>query len=325
MTTRIGLLTTLGLLVAIGPAAGQTQPGQPAPPRQPASQQYPAASPEALVPRDPQLVRRDPQSAAAAPFVLTPEQQADLDWVLKRWEEHGGEVKAFECKFTRFDWDPAWRADQPMHIVRGEIKYAAPDKGMFRVDGEIVDFRWSRGEAIGGRLVKGQQAEQWICSGKSLFEYDFQQKQLVEHKLPPELWGQAISNSPLPFVFGAKAGQLKERYFLRVDTLDQAKDQVWLEAHPKRQGDAANFRRATLILTLSTMQPFALETVLPNGTATMVYQFENPKLNVVNLLDPLKVFENNWLHARTPAGWKKVVEEAPPAEARRASTPDRMR
>ncbi len=325
MRTRIGWLTTLGLLVAMGPAAGQAPQRQPAAARQPASQQYPAASPEALVPRDPQLVRRDAEAGAAAPFVLTPQQQAELDWLLERWEEHGGEVKTFECKFTRFDWDPAWRSDQPMHIVRGEIKYASPDKGMFRVDGEIVDFRWSQGEAIGGRFVKGQQAEQWICNGKSVFEYDFQQKQLVEHKLPPELWGQAIINSPLPFLFGAKAEQLKERYFLRVETLDQAKDQAWLEAHPKRQADAANFRRATLILTLSTMQPFALESVLPNGTATTVYRFENPKLNVVNLLDPLKVFDNNWVHARTPTGWKKVVEEAPPAEARQPPAPDRVR
>ena len=212
-----------------------------------------------------------------------------------------------------------------MHIVQGEIKYAAPDKGMFRVDGEIVDFRWSQGEAIGGRFVKGQQAEHWICNGKSVFEYDFQQKQLVEHKLPPESWGKAISNTPLPFLFGAKAEQLKERYFLRVDTLDQAKDQAWLEAYPKRQGDAANFRCVTLILTLSKMQPSALETVLPNGTARTVYQFHNPKVNIVNLLDPLKMFENNWLHVRTPAGWKKVVEEAPQTEARRASTPERMR
>jgi TIGR03009 family protein len=256
---------------------------------------------------------------------LTPQQQAELDWVLKRWEEHGAEVKTFECKFTRFDWDLTWRKDQPMHVVRGEIKYAAPDKGMFRVDGEIVDFHWSGGEATGGRFVKGQRAEHWVCDGRSVFEYDFQQKRLVEHRLPPEVQGQAMSSTPLPFLFGAKAEELKQRYFLRVDALDQGNDQVWLEAYPKYQADAANFRRATLILTLSDMQPFALETVLPHGRARTVYQLHKPKVNAVNPLDPLNVFGDNWLNVRTPPGWKRVVEEVPESQAGRASAPGRMR
>ncbi len=339
MTTRIGLFTVLGLfvlLVTIGPAAAQAPKGQAAQGRYPAagpSQQAGApvrsashsergASPEAVAPRDPKLVRRNP---AAAPFVLTPQEQARLDWVLERWEETGSEVKTFECDFTRFDWDPTWRTDQPMHVVRGEIRYAAPDKGMIRVDGEIVDFQWSGGEAKGGRFVKGQRAEHWICNGKSVFEYDFQQKQLVEHQLPPEMYGKAIADSPLPFLFGSSAEELKDRYFLRVETLDRESNQVWLEAYPKRQGDAANYRRATLILTLSDMEPFALETLLPNGTARTVYQFHDPKVNVVNLLDPLKVFENNWLHAPTPRGWKKVVEEAAPSQAQRPAPSDSAR
>jgi TIGR03009 family protein len=212
-----------------------------------------------------------------------------------------------------------------MHVVRGEIRYAAPDKGMIRVDGEIVDFQWSGGEAKGGRFVKGQRAEHWICNGKSVFEYDFQQKQLIEHQLPPEMYGKAIADSPLPFLFGSSAEELKDRYFLRVETLDRESNQVWLEAYPKRQGDAANYRRATLILTLSDMEPFALETLLPNGTARTVYQFHDPKVNVVNLLDPLKVFENNWLHAPTPRGWKKVVEEAAPSQAQRPAPSDSAR
>ena len=79
------------------------------------------------------------QYGQAAPSTLTPQQQAEVDWLLRQWEQHGAGVKTFECKFTRFDWDPVWRPDRPLHVVEGEIKYAAPDKGMLRVDGELVE------------------------------------------------------------------------------------------------------------------------------------------------------------------------------------------
>jgi hypothetical protein len=73
------------------------------------------------------------------------------------------------------------------------------------------------------------------------------------------------------------------------------------------------------------MQPFALETVLPHGTARTVYQLHDRKVNAVNPFDPLKVFERNWLHVRTPPGWKRVVEEAPQSQAGRGPMPGRMR
>ncbi|MFH1924496.1 MAG: TIGR03009 domain-containing protein [Planctomycetota bacterium] len=325
MNARIALGTLIGLWVGLGSGAVLAQYRQETPPRQAAAQpqrpptQYPAASPNALTPRDPTLHRRGPQPGPGAPFTLSPQQQAEADDLLARWEQQGEGVKSFECKFTRFDWDPVWKPDQPLHIVEGEIRYAAPDKGMLRVAGELVDFRWVNGEAQGGRFVEGQQGEHWICDGASIFEYNFEKKQLTEHKLPPELQGKAISESPLPFLFGAKADQVKSRYFLRIVTPGGVKDQAWLEAWPKYQADAANFQVATLILSLKNMQPTAIQTLLPNGKSRTAYHFHQTKVNPRNLLDPLRVFENNWLHAPTPRGWTKVVEEAPQAQANRPS------
>jgi TIGR03009 family protein len=284
-------------------------------------QRSPGASPQALIPRDPTLERREP----AAPFTLNPQEQAQLDWLLARWEQEGAKVKTFECDFTRFDWDPVWRADRPMHVVQGELKYAAPDKGMLRVKGELVDFRWDQGRATGGRFAEGQMAEHWICNGSSIFEYNFQKKQLIEHKLAPEVKGTAISNSPLPFLFGTKANQLRARYFLRVVTPQGVKDQAWLEAHPRYQADAANFRKATLIIALATMRPSAVESVLPNGKSSTVYQFHNVKANARNLIDPFGVWKNNWLFPRTPAGWTRVVNEAAATQASRGPAAGEVR
>ncbi len=314
MRRRLGSCL-VGVLVLVTVAA-PAQPQYPGP-----RPQQPATAPGALVPQDPTLHRRAP----AAPFALDPQQQAQLDWLLARWEKEGANVKTFECSFTRFDWDPVWRADRPMHVVQGELKYAAPDKGMLRVTSELVDFRWEGGSAKGGRTVEGQMAEHWICNGSSIFEYNFQKKQLVEHKLPPEVKGTAISSSPLPFLFGAKADQLRERCFLRVVTPQGVKDQAWLEAHPRYKADASNFRKATLILALGKMQPSAIESILPNGKSSTGYQFDYPKVNAKNLLDPFGVFENNWLFPRTPTGWTRVVEEAPQAQAGRAPSSGNVR
>lgn len=263
-----------------------------------------------------------PQQASASPFPLTPQEQAQVDWVLRQWERHSAGVKTFECKFTRFVYDPIFHdPKKPKFIEEGEIRYAAPDKGMFRV--------------FQPRGVTAPREEHWICNGKSIFQYDFQKKQLVQYELPTELQGKAITRGPLPFLFGAKAGQLKERYFLRIARVvtpeeDDRQDEVWLDACPRFQTDAANMRSATLILTtsdvqtLTDMQPFAVRIIMPNGQNETRYRFRNIKVNARSLLDPLRVFETNWLHAGLPPGWTKISVEAP-AQAGRpgASNPRR--
>jgi TIGR03009 family protein len=328
MNTAVGWWTACALLAAAAPAAAQSQsryaaqgqpPGAQAPaaaqPRSPsdgpsyASQpsrqggsppQYAPASPEALVPRDPTLERRPRgPSTLPAPFTLTPQEQAQVDWVLAKWEEYSTGVKTFECEFTRFEYDGVFGdGRKPRFVDKGEIRYAAPDKGMFR--------------------VKPPHEEHWICDGKSIFEYDFQKQQLVEHQLPPELQGKAIADGPLPFIFGAKADQIHNRYHVRLIQADNPQEQFWLEAYPKYQADAANLSRATLILKRDGMQPLAIETVLGNGKNKTVFVLEKQKVNARNLLDPFGVFDNNWLNPRLPAGWTKIVEPPPAMQAGQA-------
>jgi len=65
---------------------------------------------------------------------------------------------------------------------------------------------------------KGERWSKWICDGNSIFEYNRQKKQVIEYPLPPESRGKAISDGPLPFLFGAEAQKLKQRYYLHVIT-----------------------------------------------------------------------------------------------------------
>ncbi len=237
-----------------------------------------------------------------APFTLTPEEELALHRVLQRWEEATSRVKNLECRFTRFQYDPVFGSGTtPVAIDQGEIKYVAPNKGLFRV------FQPPN--------VTEPRAEQWICDGKAIYEFDYVNRQLVEYPLPPEAQSRPVSEGPLPFVFGAKAAELRDRYYLRIVTPSHAQGQVWLEAWPKWQNDAANFQRATMIILWEDMTPFALELIEPNGKNRTVFRFQDVKINARNILDPLGLFEESWLRPRTPPGWTRVVRELPAAQA----------
>jgi TIGR03009 family protein len=308
---RIGL-SVLATLLLTGSTAGQQQP-----PRTPARgggrvvvpQQQ--AQPPHVVPNVPQLQRRQPPPTA--PFQLSPREQAEVDQVLAQWEQQSAQFRKFECTFTRFEYDKVFgQRDVARFVDLGYLKYAAPDKGVFRVthtkkNNQVTPIEQSR-------------AEHWICDGQSIFGYDFVQQQLVEHKLPPELRGKAISNGPLPFLFGAQAQRLKQRYWIRIVTprdrngqvLQHAQGEVWLEAYPRYQADAANFGRAELILKRNGMAPFALQLYLPGGDQRTVYQFANIKINARDPADLLDLFPDNDFRAQVPMGWQKIVEDAPP-------------
>lgn len=267
------------------PLPPQTRPLPQGPQQRPAPQQ-PQPGPSQVAPRQPM-----------APFQLTAHQEAELNRALKVWEQSSSQVKTFECGFHRFTYDPTFgRPDQPL-VDKGELKYSSPDKGSFKIE--------------------GPRAEHWICDGVSIFEYKFKDKQLVEHRLPPELRGKAIADGPIPFIFGANAEKLKQRYFLRLTTpAEKHGQEIWLEAYPRYQQDAANFQKADLILTVKNMQPFAVQVYKPGGVQREVYQFESIEVNQKDLLRFLK---GDPFMARLPGmDWKHVVEEAPVAtEARR--------
>lgn len=279
---------------------------QPAAAQENARRQYPGRPDQPVEPRHPTLHSRQAaqpvQQAAQPPFVLDPQQQQHVDWVLKAWEQRSAQVKTFTCSFVRREYDEVFgRGDEPTHTDYGEIRYQAPDKGLF----------WVR--------EPEDRQERWVCDGNSVFEFNFVTKKLTEYELPPELRGRAIANSPLPFLFGATAESLRQRYFLRLITPSDRQNEAWLQAYPKFREDAANFSRAELILTGREMTPFALQIYLPNGKTRLSYVFQDIRVNatLTNFLqrDPFRV--------TTPAGWERVVERAQPSQAGRSGAPPR--
>ena len=264
-----------------------------------------------LFPLPQQGAASQPQQPPPAPFTLTPQEESQLDNVLKAWEQKSKDIKTFDCSFKRWEYDPVFpkpNADPnaPAYIELGIIKYATPDKGVFQVmfqegpDGKSVP-------------VDADRADHWICNGKSVYQYLPREKKLIEHKLPPEMQGKAIVDGPLPFLFGAEAQKLRQRYWVRtVPPPPSMQGVICLEAYPRYQQDAANFRTAILMLNVPAMTPRGLQILQPNGKSHASYEFYDAVFN-----DSLRLFQGDPFRAYTPRGWEKIVDDASTQQAGR--------
>lgn len=283
-------------------ATSPRQPNTPGQPRTAAAPNQAPRRPAAVAPGAPPRVatgpRPAPNPAAAppaaipAPFELTPQEQADLDRLLFDWERKSEQIKLFKCDFKRWEYDNVFNKRT---VGLGELKYRSPDRGNYRVADEKT----------------GESIEHWICDGNAIFELNAEKKQVIERVLPEHMRGKAIADGPLPFIFGAKAATLKQRYWMRLKRAPAGQEsKICLEAFPKLQQDAANFQRAELLLDPQGLTPFALQLDLPNGKNITVHQFYNTKTS--DPLDGIKDF----LMPRVPTGWTHLVEqpETVPAE-----------
>lgn len=287
MGCRFGrVLGWLGPVLLVATSAAQERTGQFPPQQFPGGGQGPAAgTPPAAAQGSRQGVPVPPE-VRPAPFQLSREEEQQLWAVLKAWEQRSAGIETARSDFTLWEEDVVF---QQKHQRQGEIKFKAPDHGMYRV-----------------REAQGRDwAEHWVCDGKALYEYNHAQRQLIQRNLPPELQGQRIVDGPLPFLFGAQAERLLQRYWLRIVTPENvARDQVWIEAYPKLQTDRANYSRARVILTTNGLLPYAVELMLPNGNRR-VYQFDW-KINERNLIAQL--FSPDDFSAPLPRGWTKIVD-----------------
>ena len=155
-----------------------------------------------------------------------------------------------------------------------------------------------------------KQSEQWLCDGKSVFQWDYSQNVVTEWMLPAEMQGKGIGDGPLPFVFGIEAQKLKQRYYMRIITPPNIPSEVWLEAYPKFQHDAANYYKVEVILQLvgstRTLFPYAIQVYAPNGKDRTVYQLQDPQINPRR---PLKIiFGDDWTKPSISRGWTKRTE-----------------
>lgn len=252
-------------------------------------------------------------------FPLPQDHQKYLDDVLNFWQASSVKIKRYECKFTRWEYDgvqpvidPGTKERQPNVISEGEIKYESPDKGMLRVDTQRRYTVKKEGDKPQWLPNANDKGDHWICDGKSIFSFDHQNKKLIQTELPPDMQGKAIVDGPLPFMFGAEAAKIKQRFWVRVITPKDTTGEYWLEAVPKTREDASNFKSIQIIIDEKDFLPKAMQLFDLNPKTYSVYEFADRKVTDskpgLELLDPLGLFQKAFYEPKTPSGYKKVIQ-----------------
>ena len=269
-------------------------------------------------------------------FPLPPDQEKYVSDLLDYWQQSSQQVKRSTCDFTRRDYSPDfcdYRDPRNNHLVPhimslGKIHFAAPDNGRYETD-EVWDFK-APPEKVGEEPIYEQRdinenREKWICDGKAIYQFDYANKRLNETKIPPEMQGKGLANTPLPFfLFGADKKMILERYWIRPATPPGVEDAYWLEAHPKRVADARVYKKLEIIISRDDFLPSSLVMYLSNydpvkNPVSRSFEFTNRKVN--SHLDAILDFFSNFRRPPTPIGWKRV-DIKPDVAANQPAVPD---
>ncbi|MCA9213098.1 MAG: hypothetical protein KDB27_08540 [Planctomycetales bacterium] len=254
-------------------------------------------------------------------FPLEVERQQRVDQILRFWEVETAKITTFKADYERREYDPVMGpVGKPNAIVRGHVRYYAPDRGLMQ-DKQIYNFDPGAGQGDKPfKLAEDQHGEDWVCTGTSIFLKQPENKLLIERQLPPDLQGKAISEGPLPFLFGAKAETMKRRFWIReVTPKDNPNGDYFLEAIPKNREDAANYERVVVVLDkkdhfLPKKMEVTIRTLQAKGGAGKpgktlrrvdVYVFKDRKVN--DPTDRVKGFFATFVRPTLPKGWKTQV------------------
>jgi len=244
----------------------------------------------------------------AAPFPpLSVAEQQKLEILLSQWEKQSQGTKTLECQFQRWHYD-MFAAPPGIHAEKcfGAIKYAAPDRGLFKVERKLTYDGMDAENKPMYSEKPGQFGEYWVCNGEELLEFDRAKEECKIQQLPPEMRGQRILESPLPFVFNLDAKQIQERYWVRQVQAPKP-GMMLIEAYPKRQEDRAQYKLVQIGLNEKTFLPEVLLMYAPNFNVKTApkwdhYEFTDIKRN--SITQGLTRFMNSFIEEKPPVHWK---------------------
>ena len=293
-----------------------------------------AGAVQATAPRSPQL---------PPGFPLPADEQQYIEQVLDYWQKTSDKVRHYKCEFLRYDYDTEFvnirdsRTNQlyAHHQAFGEIRFASPDKARFETtkvykfagppkeQGGNATYEPLEGHSMWGRTIN----ECWVCTGQSVFSFDFEQKARYEEKIPPKLQGNVVE-SPLPFLFGAKEDDIMKRYWVRyipkykADAQGQKKlveNEIWLDIYPKRVNDAQSYSKVELILSADDFMPLAIHMYAPNynpaknNYSSRYFIFQKRQVNGKWAL--LQGWANRFVEVNVPLTWRKVDSLTPQGQS----------
>lgn len=228
-----------------------------------------------------------PPASSPAP-ALDPNNR--LDALLMQWEAKMKAVQTLKATMNRERIDKVFNTRD---AFVGEAKYMRPNLALLSLK----------------RKDRPDIFEKYICTGTYLYEYNQSNREIRYHELPAPKAGQVADDNFLSFIFGMKAEEAKRRYDLKLVADGQDKYYHYIEILPRYPADRADFEKARLVLTQSTMLPRMLTFVEPNGNQIT---WDIPILEINVPLDR-REFESPTLPSKE---WRMV--KAPKANTGRA-------
>ena len=249
---------------------------------------------------------------------VTPQQQKWIDQILNAWEARSQTINTYSCKFELLEYNPAFIRDPNVHYKQavGEIKYQKPNEAIYSVANvQVYQAPQAQGQKASYVANSNDPGEYWLCNGKAIYEYDQRNKHVIERKLPEHMRGEAIANGPLPFLFGAKAEKLKQRYWFKplappkvrnpqTGKEEYVKGEYWLAAKPKTKQDAQNYDLVELIIDQKEFLPQAMQIYMPGSKERRVFRFNNREVNPRQ-----RFWQGEFIEPNVPRGWKLVRDE----------------
>ena len=299
------------------------------------AQQQPTTTPTGNQTRisSPQGVRQQaPQGVQPPSFLpLSEKHEEYIQRVLLYWQNHTEKIDHYRSDFERWQFDTVYGPRNTFKTFStGKVRFADPDKGLFKVE-KVLTYQPATAQTKATyKEIPGAHGENWVCDGKSIFEYDYLNERLIQQVLPKELQGQNIINGPLPFLFGCNAKDITNRFWMRAITPQNMKGEIWLEAYPKTIHDASNYQKVHIIIDNKDFLPkgmviFDRSYEKGKNHSRTVFNFKQREINFATTLEKLNPFYRNFYEPELPSGWKKVVNAAPSSPAaRQANNPSQQ-
>ena len=211
--------------------------------------------------------------------------------LLDDWAKGSAGIKKLHGKHVRRAYIKAFEQEK---VCYGEFWFEAPDRG--RIDMKAVEItpKMVAERKQSQKVRRGQEGQpyelisdipqRWICDGKQLISIDDKQKEAQIHLLPPEMRGDNIMNSPLPFLFGLPPEKATKRFTLKlIKDYRPTHQAVIIKATPKLRMDSS-WKEAQVILNTETWLPTAVQLKNADKSET-TYRFREMEANKSGLFD----------------------------------------
>ena len=243
---------------------------------------------------------------------LTVAEAADLDRLLDIWEKRSSQFRYFETEFQLWKYGEDL-LNQAESVSYGKIQYSAPNKGMYEITGLIVDGK--------RQPAPPENRTRFLSTGDQIYDYDFVKKHVRIYTIPEDQREGIAGGGPMPFVFGAKADDLKKRYYLRIlrPKEREGKGEIWLEAFPRTPEDADEFKSIQLVFDAKQLTPKAFIKFGVNEKERDTYQFLENTMVVRAKGSPIP--DPPFAQRDIPIGWTKEEIEPPPQVAHQTPRP----